>query len=1039
MLSFFSLNTRGLKNNVKRKATFLFCKEQKSHIIFLQETHSTEADTKFWKNQWGDNIFFSHGTSHSAGVMILFNRFSGNVINHLSDINGHWLIMAIEFNDVHYILVCVYGYNTRSQNKQLYSSLIKILESWKVTHATDKVITGGDFNLVPDLWMDRLPPRGQSYLYEEIINEFVTKGNLIDLWRMRNPHTHQYTWFNPANNSQCSRLDFWLISTNLINQALNCDISVSPLTDHCAVLISFQLGGAKPIPNSSWKFNSNLLDSKDFCCKTKSLLHEINQLEMSPLSKWEWFKFKIKETAIEMSKCISSAKKQKQKGIINDLNRLCQKLDLSLEEQSELTNLQNQLDSLYIEKARGAFIRSRARWLEEGEKNSSYFFGLEKQRQTKKKINKLLINDVNTDNQDQINEEIRHFYDKLYESNFSEEDCQLFLEKIKEYKKTMDENFRQLMEDKLRIEELDIAIGRMSKGKAPGLDGLTVEFYVHFWNDIRVLLYNALLQCISSGHLSPTMKRGIITLVPKPNKDKLLLDNWRPITLLCNDYKLLAHVYSRRLDTGLSKLIDECQSAFVKGRNIHNHTRLILDFVDYREYITTESYVLFLDFFKAFDSIEHSFLLKTLQFLGFGNNFCDIVKMLYTDISSMVSLNPGMTPSFKVLRGIRQGCPISPKLFILATQLLTLLIDYSKEIQGITIFDKEFKISQFADDTSIFLKDKSMVDKTLEIISFFSKASGLSLNIKKCELFPIHTSSDSSIASIRVKSEVKYLGITITKNLIRREDINISKRILDMKKSLSHWLTRDLTIFGRTLLSKAEGISKLIYPCYSLYISSKNLKKANTIIFQFLWRNKTHYIKRSQLVKDYDKGGIRAPEFESMVGTFRINWIKSCLSQPDYMWFHIPRSLFEKMGGLDFVLKCDFDVNRIPVKLSNFHKQMLHFWKMIFTHNFSPHNSTLWNNRVITLNRKSVFKNDWFRKDIMFVTDLMNGNGDLLSYTDFTEKYNLNCSRSDFTKLCKSIPLPLIQLIKNSMMYNNSPSVLPKLMLGLCNLNDKKM
>lgn len=120
-----------------------------------------------------------------------------------------------------------------------------------------------------------------------------------------------------------------------------------------------------------------------------------------------------------------------------------------------------------------------------------------------------------------------------------------------------------------------------------------------------------------------------------------------------------------------------------------------------------------------------------------------------------------------------------------------------------------------------------------------------------------------------------------------------------MKKSLNHWLTRDLTIFGRNILSKAECISKLIYPCNSLYISSKNINNANT--------NST--------------------------------------------WFHIPWSLFKKIDGLDLILKCDFEVNKIPVKLSSLHKQILHFWKMIFTHNFSPHNSTLWNNRVKTLNR----------------------------------------------------------------------------------------
>lgn len=81
-------------------------------------------------------------------------------------------MMVIEFNDVKYILICVYGYNKRAQNKQLYSSLNKMLKEWKVTYNTDKVIVGGDFNLVPDVYMDHLPPRRNSHYYEEIIAEF---------------------------------------------------------------------------------------------------------------------------------------------------------------------------------------------------------------------------------------------------------------------------------------------------------------------------------------------------------------------------------------------------------------------------------------------------------------------------------------------------------------------------------------------------------------------------------------------------------------------------------------------------------------------------------------------------------------------------------------------------------------------------------------------------------------------------------------------------------------------------------------------------
>ncbi len=93
------------------------------------------------------------------------------------------------------------------------------------------------------------------------------------------------------------------------------------------------------------------------------------------------------------------------------------------------------------------------------------------------------------------------------------------------------------------------------------------------------------------------------------------------------------------------------------------------------------------------------------------------------------------------------------------------------------------------------------------------------------------------------------MGLTISKDVRRIEDVNIEKRVVDMKKYLSHWLTRDLTVFGRVILSKAEGVSKIIYFCHSLFISNSNIRKANSVLFQFLWRNKTHDLKRSQLVR----------------------------------------------------------------------------------------------------------------------------------------------------------------------------------------------
>lgn len=192
--SFVSINVRGLKNIVKRKAIFLFCKEQQANcflFFFLQETHSGIADEKVWKQQWGDDVLFSHGTSHSAGVMVLFNKFPGKVIDHKSDTGGHWLIVVVEMHHQRYILRCVNGYN-RTNNKVMMASLGSLINNWKITYMTEKVVMGGDFNIAPDSWLDWKPQRGQRPEYDDISTYLCMSTHTVDYWRISNPTYVKY-------------------------------------------------------------------------------------------------------------------------------------------------------------------------------------------------------------------------------------------------------------------------------------------------------------------------------------------------------------------------------------------------------------------------------------------------------------------------------------------------------------------------------------------------------------------------------------------------------------------------------------------------------------------------------------------------------------------------------------------------------------------------------------------------------------------------------------------------------------------------------
>lgn len=170
--------------------------------------------------------------------------------------------------------------------------------------------------------------------------------------------------------------------------------------------------------------------------------------------------------------------------------------------------------------------------------------------------------------------------------------------------------------------------------------------------------------------------------------------------------------------------------------------------------------------------IEHEFMFLTLEKIGIGSKFVNLIKMLYKNTNSSVSLPYGPSQKFNINKGLRQSCPISALFFIIAAETLSLSIkntDYGK----LCVMRQELSICQLADDTTIFLNNLDEITKILQIINTFSKASVLRLNIKKCEILPLKDCSSTSICNIPIKNNVKYLGMSITKNNQEIEDLNI--------------------------------------------------------------------------------------------------------------------------------------------------------------------------------------------------------------------------------------------------------------------------
>ena len=155
---------------------------------------------------------------------------------------------------------------------------------------------------------------------------------------------------------------------------------------------------------------------------------------------------------------------------------------------------------------------------------------------------------------------------------------------------------------------------------------------------------------------------------------------------------------------------------------------------------------------------------------------------------------------------------------------------------------------------------------------------------------------------------------------------------------------RDLSIYGRVLLAKAEGISRSVYMSLSMDLPVNVCKELDRMLFNFIWRNKAHYLKKEILCNQKGNGGLEVLSFETMNNIFKINWLCRLVRENANMWNAIPNFLFNKLGGILFLLKCNFKMDKIPIKLSNFQKQALLSWGLIYKRGFSPTSCFIWNN-----------------------------------------------------------------------------------------------
>ena len=1038
-LSLNCFNCRGLGDGRKRRAVFQWLRKYFKGIVLLQETHSSRLSEKQWQNDWGGEIYFSHGTSSARGVATLIpKQFDIRINNLIADDTGRFLLLDASTDDWEMVICNVYAPTKDKETEQInfITNISELLEDF-----LDKnIVIGGDFNTCMDPLKDKSGGTiEKKSKYAQHLETLCERFNLGDVWRILNPDISRFTRrANTRGGIIQSRLDYWFTSIHMLYDLDSTDIKPAIKSDHSILTLIFNIKNTHIKGKGFWKFNASLLRDQEYVKRIKTCITESKEKYKNLQNKslvWDTTKCEIRTITISYA-----CHKAKEKRLIEreTIKRL-ERLDLLINQGEtlyldEYHSLQKDLEDLHLEQAKGIMIRSRAEIVDNDEKNSKYFLNLEKRNYRLRYIKTLKTNDDKelTDPQLILKEE-ESFYKNLYSKPRSTPEHELKECEFIQYCKQIDENGKKLCDKDITVEELGKNLKNLPNNKSPGCDGLTTDFYKFFWVDIKFILLESLLYSLETGYLSIEQRRAVLSLIPKLNKDLRYLKNWRPLSLLNTDYKILAKSLGTRLQSVIAQIVSIDQSAYIKGRFIGENIRTIVDVLNFSQLYDIPGLMIFLDFEKAFDSISWEFLFKILEESNFGENFIRWIRILYNDPLLCVMNNGFASSFFPTNRGIRQGCPISALLFLLVVEVLAEKIKNSPQISGINIRGTDFVISQLADDTTLFLKDTLSLSHVLTVLSHFEICAGLKLNRGKSEAIMLGhaVKSPSSVCGIKIVDKpIKTLGVWISKDTASISNINFEERLSKLRALLNMWKQRQLSLKGKITIINSLALSQILYVASVLYVPQEVIKEVNQLIFSFLWPKKVH-VKRTTVIGPIEEGGLKMPDFEIKVRACKAMWIKRLLSNPKC-------SVLAESFGLPFTLRemClfNFDMKFLETYNSAFYKQVLNSWYELRNVQCKTasdvRKQVLWYNKEILIENKPAVYRTLYVNGIVYINDILDNTGNFLELDILSRKFNVNLTIMKYNSLKDAIPKTWRNLVKQS----HTIDILPVIVICINNV-----
>ncbi|GJR26099.1 RNA-directed DNA polymerase, eukaryota [Tanacetum coccineum] len=795
----------------KHKVSFLSIQETKMECVSAMEV----------KFLWG-NYFFDHIVSeacgNSGGILCtwdtnIFQKEQHIISDNFVALYGTWIP-----NKQKLLLISVYAPQSCSSKRMLWSYLASLITSWN-----GESLIMGDFNEVRSIeerWGSVFNVQGAN-----AFNSFISSSGLIDIQL----EGYSFTWAHPSA-TKMSKLDRFLMSNGLLSTfpLISAICLDRHLSDHRPILLREVISDFGPTP---FRFYHSWLGLPGFDELVKN--------------SWNSFVFDDSNEMIRFKKKLQMLKKvirtwtmdhkRQQVGRTNDLKtKLCD-IDKMLDQGGATDDILlsrmevlKQLHDVQASNNRDFMQKAKVRWAIEGDENSKYFHTIINKKRANLSVKGVMVDGDWIDDPYLVKQEFRnHFADRFQDPGSRRGSLNFLFPNRLRNDQILD------LESPISNDEIRTAVWGCGEDKSPGPDGFTFEFFRKYWAVVGPDFSIAVEWFFEHGDFAIGCSSSFVALIPKVLDPKVVSD-YRPISLIGSLYKVVTKILATRLSMVISDLISDVQTAFLPNRQILDGPFIINEILARCKLKKQQAMIFKVDFAKAYDSIRWDFLDDVLNSFGFGSKWRSWIRGSLSSGKASILVNGSPTSEFHLHRGLKQGDPLAPFLFILIMESLHLSFSRAVEAGIFTSFriDPSITLSHlFYADDAVFIGEWSHANLKgiINILWCFSLLSGMSINIQKSHLLGVGipdnivAEAGKSIGCSIMKAPFKYLGISVGDNMssIKAWDETITK----MKKRKIAWVK-----WSKVLASKKYG---------GLGVSSfYALNRA--LLFKWVWRYLSH-------------------------------------------------------------------------------------------------------------------------------------------------------------------------------------------------------